>query len=176
MKYAINLIHKKKEEGFINKIIFFFLNYLRYIFVITQLVIIGVFFYRFKVDQSIVDLKESIGQKQEIIQVVYPLIQEAQNIDMRTKEIRKIIKIQSRTDGILEYVLSIFPEKLYLTNLLLDKDTLRMYGYATDVTQLQSFYQRLKREKKFQLIELKDLKKTENGYMFFFNLGRFNTT
>ncbi len=57
MKYKINLL-LKKEEGILDKIYIFLVNYLRYIIVITQFVVIGVFFYRLQVDQRVIDLKE----------------------------------------------------------------------------------------------------------------------
>lgn len=176
MKYSINLIPKKKQqESLVDKVVYFFLNYLRYIFVITQLIIIGVFFYRFRIDQSIVDLKESIDQKEEIIQVVYPLIQEAEKIDTRTKEIRNILAGQTKTEQILDYILSIFPSNIYLNNMILDKDSLKMYGLAQKISQLQVFYLRLQKEKRFEMIDLKDLKKTDDGYTFYLNLNKFKT-
>ncbi|PJB87766.1 hypothetical protein CO083_05355, partial [Candidatus Roizmanbacteria bacterium CG_4_9_14_0_8_um_filter_34_12] len=64
MKYKINLL-LPKEKNWLDKVIYFGLNYLRYILVITQTVIIMVFFYRFKIDQEIVDLKDAVKQKQE---------------------------------------------------------------------------------------------------------------
>ena len=47
MKYKINLITKRKEKA-VDKVIYFVMNYLRYILVITQIVVIGVFFYNLK--------------------------------------------------------------------------------------------------------------------------------
>ena len=69
MRYKINLL-EKKELNLLDKLTFFCLNYLRYIIVITQLVVIGVFFYRFQIDQRIIDLKEGVEQKKEIVQIV----------------------------------------------------------------------------------------------------------
>jgi len=73
MRYNINLI-EKKEVSLLDRLIFFCLNYLRYIIVITQLVVIGVFFYRFQIDQRIIDLKEGVDQKKEIVKIVLPLL------------------------------------------------------------------------------------------------------
>ena len=73
MRYKINLL-EKKDIGLLDKLTFFSLNYLRYIIVITQLVVIGVFFYRFQIDQKIIDLKEGVEQKKEIVKIVLPLL------------------------------------------------------------------------------------------------------
>lgn len=83
MKYRINLL-PQKETPLTEKIVYFALNYLRYIIVITQLVVIAVFFYRFQIDQKIIDLKESVDQKKEILQIVLPLLNQASNIDKKT--------------------------------------------------------------------------------------------
>lgn len=174
MKYRINLISKKKDN-FFDKTVYFFLNYLRYVFVITQLIIISVFFYRFTADQRIIDLKESIDQKQEIVKVVSPLIIEAKEIDKRVKEIKKVIAKQKETEQRIEYILSIFPEKIYLSNLTTTDKSLILTGVSYDAGQLQAFYYRLKKENKFSLIELQNIKKTENGYSFILYLNNFKS-
>jgi len=68
MRHRINLL-EKKEQSLLDRLTFFGLNYLRYIIVITQLVVIGVFFYRFQIDQRIIDLKEGVEQKKEIVNI-----------------------------------------------------------------------------------------------------------
>lgn len=174
MRYTINLLQiHKKEVGLLDKIVYFFLNYLRYIFVITQLIIIGVFFYRFKIDQSIVDLKESVDQKQEIIQVVYPLIKQAESIDRKMKEIKKTVNDQNKAEKMIDYLLSIFPEKLSLSNLTIEKDSLKLIGSSADPTQLQLFYRILKKDSRFESVELQSLKKNGLEYNFVLTLGKF---
>jgi Tfp pilus assembly protein PilN len=173
MKYTINLLGGKKVT-LLDSATFFLLNYLRYVIVITQLVVIGVFFYRFQIDQSIVDLKESVEQKKEIIQVVLPLLQQAEKMNIRTVEIRKILDHQEIIDGKISYVLSKFPESIYLTSLEIDADMVKLSGTAINPKHLQSFYAVLKKEKKFALVELQSIKKNDNGYVFSLNLEKFS--
>ena len=61
------------ERTFSEKVLYFSLHYLRYIIVLTQITVIAVFFFRFKVDQEIIDLKEKVTQKQEIFKITKPL-------------------------------------------------------------------------------------------------------
>ncbi len=172
MKYKINLL-SEKEPSFAERVMYFFLNYLRYIIVITQLVVIGVFFYRFKVDQSIIDLKESVDQKREIIQVVSPLLNQAEAIDERTREIKQIIGSQKSLDLMINYLLSIFPQDINLTTLEVGNKSLKMVGKAPDSKVIQAFYQVLKRDKKFTKIDLQNIKRTEEGYSLVLNLTGF---
>ena len=121
MKYKINLITQRKEKQ-IDRLIYFMLHYLRYILVITQIVVIGVFFYRFKVDQEMVDLQEALDQKKEIIQVSQPLIKEAKREAFKLDQARSIITRQLTLIESLDYLLSLFPENLFLTKLKVAKD------------------------------------------------------
>ncbi len=172
MKYKINLLPEKKTS-LLDKAMYFSLNYLRYIIVITQLVVIGVFFYRFQIDQRIIDLKESVDQKKEIVEIVLPLLQEASRIDKKSTEIENIIKKQEKFDSMVEYLLSVFPETVTLTSLESLEDSLKITGNAGDAKQLQAFFTLLKKEGKFSSVEFKSIKKTESGYSFIMSLDKY---
>lgn len=172
MKYNINLIGKRRES-FFDKALYFFLNYLRYILVITQLVVIGVLFYRFRVDQNIIDLKESIDQKKEIIQVVKPILAESEKIYNKINTVKSVISNQNIFFDTVNYILSIFPESLFLDNLTIEEKKIKLEGLATDPKQLQLFYYKLKNEGKFSSVDLGDIRRTENGYSFSISLENF---
>ena len=139
MKYKINLM-PKKGTSLMEKVFYFALNYLRYIIVITQLVVIGVFFYRFQIDQKIIDLKEAVNQKKEIVSIVLPLLNEANRIDKKTIEIEKIINKQNSFSSMMSYLLSVFPETATLTSFESNDDSLKIAGIASNPKHLQSFY------------------------------------
>ena len=174
MKYKINLL-PQKETPLTEKLVYFALNYLRYIIVITQLVVIIVFFYRFQIDQKIIDLKESVDQKKEIIQIVLPLLNQASSIDKKTVAIKDILIKQQTFQKMLNYLLSIFPSAITLTDFQASVDSLKLTGVSTDSRELQSFYFLLKKDSKFKEVKLTSIKKTEVGYSFQINLNGFNT-
>lgn len=173
MKYRINLVNEKKERT-LDRVIYFALNYLRYILVVTQIVVIGVFFYRFKIDQEIVDLQDSISQKREIIQVSQPLIQEAKNSAYKLNRATSIISSQDTALASIDYILSIFPEKFFLKSLDIAKNSLSIDGVTQDFQSIRSFLNRLKKEAKFKNIELTNIKKTDQGLEFSFKFDSFN--
>ena len=172
MKYKINLL-PQKETSLIEKLMYFALNYLRYIIVITQLVVIGVFFYRFQIDQRIVDLKEAVDQKKEIVEIVLPLLQEASRIDKKTKEIEIIIKQQNDFQSMIQYFLSTFPETATLNAMEVVGDSIKIVGTSSNPTHLQAFFLVLKKDNKFSKIEFKNIKKIDYSYSFSLNLNRF---
>lgn len=175
MKYAINLL-AEKETPFLERMMYFSLNYLRYIIIITQLVVIGVFFYRFQIDQQIIDLRESVDQKKEIIQVVLPLLKEAEKIDKQTVASKNIFKTQQKFSATIQYFLSVFPASLLLSKLEIDGGAVKATGDTNDIHNLQVFYLLLKKEQRFEKVELQSIKKTDIGYSFVLYLNNFKSS
>jgi Tfp pilus assembly protein PilN len=175
MKYKINLLQKKKIS-LLDKSVFFGLNYLRYIIVITQLVVIGVFFYRFQIDQSIIDLKEAVNQKKEIVQIVLPLLNEAAKIDKKTQVIEKTIIEQKNYSAMINYFIASFPETITLTNMEVKDQTIKVTGDAFNPQHLQAFYLFLKKDNRFKEVTFQNIKRTENGYNFILFLNKFDNS
>lgn len=173
MKYNINLL-PKKETPFVERLMYFSLHYLRYIIIITQLVVIGVFFYRFQIDQRIIDLKESVDQKKEIVQVVLPLLKEAESISQRTIESQKIITSQKNFYNMLQYYLAQFPATIILSSMEMGPDSIKATGIALNSKDLQAFNAILKQEKHFGQVNLENIKKKDQGYLFNLILGKYH--
>lgn len=174
MKYKINLLNLRKEKP-LDRVIYFMLNYLRYILVITQIVVIAVFFYRFKVDQELVDLQEAMDQKKEIIQVSQPLIKEAKKESFKVDQAGSIIAKQANFLETIDYLLSIFPESFFLDKMQVTKDVIIMIGISQDPKSLNKFLNRLKKEGRFKKVELKNIKKSDEGLEFSFELSNYKS-
>src|SRR3989344_5732305 len=147
MKYKINLLSLRQEKP-LERIIYFMFNYLRYILVITQIVVIGVFFYRFKVDQDLVDLQEAVDQKKEIIQVSQPLINEAKKEAVRINQLGSILAKQDIYLEEFDYILSLFPESFFLNKIRITNGIITMGGYTQDPLFLKKNFFRIKKKKK----------------------------
>ncbi len=174
MNYKINLLTRKGESAY-DRILYFSLHYLRYILVITQLMVIAVFFIKFSVDQQIVDLKESIDQKTEIISVSQPLLSEAKSAHNKIDFVKGVIDKQTNFTSAFDYLTSVFPDKFFLTNLSYEQGSILMQGVSLDASVVQSFLARLKEDKKFKVIELTSLRKSEKGFEFIFHLATFQS-
>ncbi len=172
MRYKINLL-PPIEQTFLDRIIFFSFNYLRYILVLTMLVVLGVFIYRFTVDQEIVDLKESLRQKQQIVNVSAPLLEQAGGYGDRILGIKVVLADQYQFTQMLTYYLNVFPEKITASKISVKKDEISLSGQSVDLNTVQNFYTRLKMDKKFMIYDLSNLRKVEGGYSFSLILKTF---
>lgn len=173
MTYRINLL-SKPEVSLIEKVLYFFLNYLRYILVFTQIVVIGVLFYRFRIDQNIIDLKDSLAQKKEIVAAVKPLLDEAEKVNNQSIAIKKVASEQNIQLSALKYIMSIFPESVSLTSLSIGELDFTLKGTTSDSRQLQLFYARLQTDKRFKSVTLSNIRRVEEGYMFDLVLSNYN--
>lgn len=161
----INLL-KKKELKLSEKLVFFSLHYLRYIIIITQMCVIMVFFYRFYIDQQIIDLKESIAQQEEIVKVTVSMVEEAQAIDIKSDEIKKLIKDQDKFEESLNYTLSVIPSKIIIGKFEQSKENIMLSGISTDYGTIRILYERLKKDNKFKKIIISEISKRFNEYEF----------
>lgn len=172
MKYKINLVGEKRR-GFFENLLYFFTNYLRYILVVTQLVVIGVLFYRFSIDQNIIDLKESVDQKKEIVKTVNPLLTEIKTVDNQVATIKKVVTRQDSQQKLLDYILAQFPASVNLTELLLYSDKLSLLGSSSNPKEIQLFYNRLRMDGRFASVNFSNIKKDGSSYLFTLELKNF---
>jgi Tfp pilus assembly protein PilN len=163
MKYNINLLAHDKRQTLWDRVFYFVLNYLRYIIVLTQLVVIFTFFGKFATDQEIVDLQESIDQKTEIISLFQPLVKDAKAMSYKIDAIKEVTTEQQHSQSMLGYVLERFPEDLTLTKLEAGDDIITLRGITVNVNSIKAFVRRLQTEKKFHTVDLKSLNRTDGG-------------
>lgn len=175
MRYQINLL-PPRDNNITDRIIYFSFHYLRYILVITQLVVIGVFFYRFQIDQQVVDLRDSIKQKSEIITVSNSLLKEMKTIDTKMQSIGIAVNNQGNLQKMYEYFLSSFPADLYLTKMELKPGEITIEGYTQNINIVKQYHNRLTQDKKFLEIKLESIKREDVNYIFTFSLKKFDVT
>lgn len=172
MKYKINLL-PEKERDFLDKTIYFVLHYLRYVLVVTQIVVISVFFYRFKIDQEIIDLKDQLQQKQEIVAVSSPLLKQAEVVDLKTKQVREVLVEQSLFSESFAYFLNTFPLHLTINQLDIKDDSYKFTTVTTDPEIIRSYLARLKQDKRFATVTLGSIKRNASEFVVPFTLSGF---
>jgi len=172
MRRRINLITKNKQ-GIAEELVYFIGHYLRYILVITQIIVIFVFFYKLNIDQEIIDLEEAISQKKEIINVAQPMTDEYLLYSYKLTVIENYLDQQQKFKEQLNYFLSRFPQGVFLTKMDYTKEGLAIEGYSNDPALIRKFYYRLKEEKRFGEVSLEKIQKEENNFNFSMKLTKF---
>lgn len=172
MRYQINLL-QEKEKDLSGKIIYFALHYLRYILVMTQIVVIAVFFYRFRIDQEVIDLRDELKQKEEIVSVSEPLMKEAAGVDLKTREVKDILIKQDSYQQMVSYFLSVFPKSMTIQRLRISEDTLEFEGVTAEPAIIKTFLDRLNNDKAFAKVDLGSIRRDEDSFRAPFKLSGF---
>ncbi len=152
----INLLPKKKKR-LIDKLLYFGLHYFRYIIVITQIAVISVFFFRFYIDQQIIDYKEAFSQKQQILSITFPLIAEAEELSIKTKHIRELIDSQNKYVEILSYIFTNIPADMTISSFEWGEDKIYIKGQSITSGSVQSMKARLTQSKRFKEIVIENV-------------------
>ena len=98
-KTDINLVVTKvKEESLSAQFLAWALTYGRYIIIIIQIVVLSVFFMRFRLDRDRTDLKESVGQKEALIESI-------SEVDAEVRRVQKSLGDIKSVTGNYDYVL-----------------------------------------------------------------------
>lgn len=172
MRYRINLL-QEKEKDLTGKIIYFALHYLRYILVVTQIVVIAVFFYRFKIDQEIIDLRDELQQKEEIVAVSDPLLAEARAVDLKTREAKEIIGRQDSFSRMFAYFFSVFPSSLRVTHMEVTERGMNFDAVTSDPQIVRLFLEKLQGDNSFKKVELGSIRRVDDNFYCPFKLSEF---
>ncbi|KKQ38352.1 MAG: hypothetical protein US54_C0012G0049 [Candidatus Roizmanbacteria bacterium GW2011_GWA2_37_7] len=173
MKYQINLF-PTLEKNKTDKIIYFAFHYLRYVLVITQFVAICVFFFRFKIDQEIVDLREKLDQKQSILVATDDLLTRVKQVDAKMKQVTVLLDTQELFQSKFNYIYSKLPQGVQLADFSLSDAGIILQGVSTTIEPVKSMYEDLQSEKRFKTIELSNIEKTDDGFIFNMSLNEFS--
>lgn len=143
------------------------LSYGRYIIIITQIIVLSVFFLRFKLDREHVDLKESISEKQALFSSVSDVENEIRNIQNHLLNIKKLEEGQYNSLQVLNFLQDNTPIDVTYNGLKISDTDLVLNGKGNNLRSLSSLLLQLKRSNKFSEITLDDIKRQLDGSITF---------
>lgn len=163
---GINLLQQKQQQA-ADKLLYFILHYFRYIIVITQIVVISVFFYRFQEDQKIIDAKESFKQKQHILTITLPIIEEAQTIETKSSMVLELLKSQNSTLNNLSFLTSVIPQEVSVQRMQATQTTMQIIGKSSNLLAIRALHKRIKQVKEYQSAKISSIQENpDGGYSF----------
>lgn len=155
-KHVLNLL-PKREEDFVDKALYFLLHYFRYVLIMTQIVVIAVFFLRFRLDQTVIDQEEEFTSRQEIMKYGSPLIKEAQAIAFKEKNITTLLSSQETTQSQISYLFQNIPSDLQLTEFTMDQKSISLSGKTNLIQSVRILVAKLKKDRKFKDVTIDDV-------------------
>jgi len=167
-KKGINLIIKPEQELSISsQFLNWALTYGRYMIIIIQIMVLSVFFMRFKLDRDRTDLKEAVSQKKALISSFTDMENEINRVHKRLADIRQVTTNQDLYIRVINFLERNTPTATTYSLITLSKNKLTMVAVAENLRTFNYLLKRIQNESLLTDLELSDLKRRADGRVEF---------
>lgn len=175
---SINLL-KKKDSSFLDKFIKWSLTIGRIVVIVTELIALSAFLYRFSLDRKLIDLHEEIEDNQNLVKLLKKDEDKYRNLQSRLAIAARFGEKSKQISRLYQDTIQIIPSDFQIGTLTISEDILSVQGQARSVTSLATFIRALKENKDVNSISIDRLEnKTSSGVLevgisvFFKNLNK----
>lgn len=167
----LNLLPKEEMGDTLSgQILSFTLSYGRYIIILTQIIVLSVFFMRFKLDRDHNDYKEIVSQRQSIVQSMSEIEKETRRIQTKLEYIKKITTHQTLYEEILTFLSASIPSEVKFSSLALrngQTNEITIKGTAPTLSVFNSLLEIMQKDNKFKNLSIEYLgRKNDNSVDF----------
>ena len=166
-KSSINLIPeeeaKKRARG---KFLKWILTYGRYIIIGTEIVLLLILLFRFKLDQDLKSLSEDIKTKKERIESFGDLEEQTRALQAHLATIKDLGKQGLPATGILTSLASLTPQDVIFSNLKVSPKNINVSATAFSLGGFAAFIEGLKHSENFKEITLEKVRRGPEGIEF----------
>lgn len=140
---SINLV-KDREKPFLDRFLNWALTGGRVLVMLTEVIALTAFLYRFTLDRQLIDLREKIKQKETIVKFLKKNEDKYRNLQERIDLAKKTENTSSNSVKIFSDVISLTPKGIIFNDFLMSKENIRINANAQSVTALTSFIKALR--------------------------------
>lgn len=153
---SINLA-TNKQIPFFDKFMNWALTVGRLIVVITELVAILAFVYRFSLDEKLIDLHSAIKQKQTLISLLKKDEDKYRNLQDRIALAETFSEKSAKTNKIIRDIINLVPVGIKINDLTLNNDRVNININITSISELSDFINPLKDYPKIKSISIDNI-------------------
>lgn len=155
---SINLLGDSETQHTpLGRIVNWALTYGRYIMIGTEIVVLLAFISRFSLDRKLTDLKEEVGQKQDIIQANLPFEEDVRALQDKLSKIKALKSQPANALTVLASFQTILPAGMYLKSFTLDQSQVTISAVAGSTGALAQFIANMKNAKTLTNVEIGDI-------------------
>jgi len=140
---SINLV-KNKQIPLFDKFMNWTLTIGRLIIIITEVVAVSAFVYRFSLDEKLVDLRSAIKQQQNIISVLKNDENKYRNLQDRIALASTFSTKATNSNQTITDIVSLIPNQVKINDLILNKDRINISVDVVSVSSLEDFIDSLR--------------------------------
>lgn len=140
--YSINLVGQ--NVSYLDRFITWALTFGRVVVILTEVVALSAFLYRFSLDRELIDLHAKIKQEQAVVAYLKDNEETFRNIQNRIGFAGKFGKLADSRVNLLGDVASFAPTGLTFNNISVQEDRIRINANTGSVSSLSEFVKNLK--------------------------------
>lgn len=140
---SINLV-KNKQIPLFDKFMDWTLTIGRLIVIVTEVVAVIVFIYRFSLDEKIVNLHSAIKQQQNIISVLKNDESKHRNLQDRIALASTFSTKATSSDRNITGIISLIPNQVRISNFILNEDQVKLSVDIASISSLENLVNSLK--------------------------------
>ncbi|MCL5746850.1 MAG: hypothetical protein M1277_01030 [Patescibacteria group bacterium] len=140
---SINLI-RKEGVSFFDSFLNWVLTYGRFLVIVTELIALSAFLYRFSLDRKLSDLRDQIKQKQAVVDLLKNNENTYRNLQDRLSEIALLGDSAVTKAKIIKNIISLVPYGFFIDTITESSSSIMVSGHATSSQALLVFIDRLK--------------------------------
>lgn len=164
MPTSINLV--KKEVPFLDKFIAWALTIGRLLVVITELIALSAFIYRFSLDRQLIDLHSKIKQQEAIVNHFKSNEDAYRNLQERLALSKTFSKLSDNIGQTFKDVTGFAPKDILFSNLSFHRNRITINANAYSTSSLSSFINSLKNYRKIQTVSVDSIEnKISSGFI-----------
>lgn len=164
----INLIIREQSGNSLSEqFLSWILTYGRYIIIITQIIVLSVFFFRFKIDRDHTDLKEKITEKQAIVESLSDFETEIRRVQGRLSNIKAVSENQDGLIKVIRFLQQRTPSDTSFTNLILTTNKISFQASSGNLRTFSYILRQIQTDNKFSEVILQDMNRKADGRIDF---------
>lgn len=140
---SINLVKNNKIPVF-DKFMNWALTVGRLIVILTEIVAVLAFVYRFSLDEKLIDLHDAIKQKQTLVSLLKQDEEKYRNLQDRIVLASTFSEKGTKTNKAVFDIVDLIPSEIKLNNLTLNQDRINISVNASSISSLTDFVNPLK--------------------------------
>ncbi len=150
---SVNLL-KTEGKSFFDKFIQWALTVGRILVILTEVIALSAFLYRFSLDRKLVDLHDQIKLKDSYIKILKPNEDKYRNLQERLALALKLNNTSVDTINLLSDIVKFAPTDLVFNSLKVSQDSVRIDANIQSIDSLTTFINKLKSYKPVRLVSL----------------------
>jgi Tfp pilus assembly protein PilN len=157
-KSDINLLPKEQfNQGVVGKILNWTLTIGRYIVIITELIVVVAFLFRFSYDMQLSSLREKIDENRQIISSFQDLEIQFRYLQQRVNIAKEVLGGNLPISFVYDQIVSITPQDVYFENLRLGANSLTLDGTSLSDVGLVTLLNEIKQNPAFSNVTINSL-------------------